>query len=1648
MQKKTLQEAKIRLTRNRNRQIRKRIISALACIVVFFTTYALILPAITLEKNQCGKTEHTHTEACYSQGTTHSVKKPICSVESLEIHEHTEDCYDKDGNLICGFADFVIHEHDSACYDENGKLWCELPEIEEHIHTKNCYDNPEKVEVHKHTDKCYTTQRGELTCTRSETPHTHTKDCYTESKTLVCSKPESDGHHHSEDCHDESGELICGQKENDGHHHGADCYKISSELTCKLSEESHKHTEECYARKKVLTCNISEGSLESGGAKLICGKDEIISHKHTKKSCYETDKNGNTYLICDKPEILEHQHTDDCFETVEETVDDKELICGMEEHTHTDECREKAETTDANALTLESRSDPHAVANISAANVSEVQPRSIMRFAVRRNATARGLENYITGVTLQHKVNGRWEDISNGGTVNKGESIRFKLNYQLPGNILTEENNSITYQLPDAIVIAQAESGKVYDNAGVEVGDYTISQNGEVVVAFNDEYVKNNQQGHAISGFVAVEANVNDIHSEGNNIDISFGTDLNVNVTITDPDQDKSDISVQKKDTEVDDKNGTVKYTITVNSNNGTGDKVHLKDIMKNIELDGDVTITGPGQDASAIRTDDGFTIELPKMNAGESYTITYTAKLPRDSVADVTANNRVHVESSKKDGSKIESSSSVDTSFKQTYVSKTGQKNGDKIIWTITVNEGKNDISGWTLKDVFNDVEFNGSVTVKGSNGKIITTTNLPYTFPANSKDTYTITYETPAEKPLGGNQAKNHVELTPQNGPGASDDKYVDVGESDKSYNPLSKKSESLTVNEDGTATLKWKVTIDAKEGDISAPWFYRDRLENGYFTEQQIQAVESRVANAVNGKGLGYTFEKTEENGKIVGYKLNFTSTLKKGQQFSFTYESTADLQGGDKEITFKNTGNINDKVWSSGSTQYKPLVKKYDANNSGNARTEHNYYDQVMNENGTLKWGIDVTLPQGYQGGDLTVTEKLPEGVTLTKLAMKAEGLCAEVDITSAGAHQVNGQNVTTAQTGQTVTITIPESIVQNENLKTIKFFVQAKINDDFDWPKVDGKPVASFENEVEVTSRDGKTHGTSEQTQTITKDNSQPVISKGHDPVNDNIIPYSLIVNPDGRDLLEGSDTLTLIDTLKVDTRYTATNTTVSLVPGSVKVYHLNADGTKGEQIESGKVPYTQKITEEGNESNPYTQYLLKMSLPDKTPLVVEYKYKVNSPDIGSAKQISNAARLEGVGNTGEESTDQIRIDIVDSSAGATVDGITIVKVDNDNYGITLKGAKFELYGYNKDTKEYELQGEYTTPDNGRISLSGLSYNTAYCLKEIDAPDNYLKPEELYYFYITNSDTTHYPEVKPEGFSGQKYNGGDTVYIPNESKYTTIQVDKRWFSSDGKDITATKGGNISFELYRKESTTKPAGGASGGKVSLRWRVYSYGSILGGLDRTETDIPVGSTVKVTATASQDTTTPPEKMLINKEQVTMAQEEGTLNFSYTFTINEETDVQIWSWDWHFQTPGNYTVTWEPPQASESTTSKGTKVGSYTISGKNGWRWSSKDEESLKHLPKTGVAEDGKTTVYYTYYVKEAAVTGYETSCENNDGIVSGTITIKNTGDEQPSYELPETGDSGTTPYTVGGLATICTGLFLLYFSRKRKKENLAWP
>ena len=213
-----------RYTRAHRRKRRwYQVTTCLAAVVVFCTTYALILPAITLEK-QCEIPEHTHTEACYTseQGDL------ICTQSTEPQHTHTEECYQETQALVCGMEESTGHTHGAECYDEEGNLICGQEESEGHVHGEDCYE-----------------ASRQLICGQTEEPaHQHTEECYSWNQVLTCGMEE---HTHSEACTATEPEepeepVFCGKEP---HTHGEDCRDEQGELTCTLEE--HTHSLACYA---------------------------------------------------------------------------------------------------------------------------------------------------------------------------------------------------------------------------------------------------------------------------------------------------------------------------------------------------------------------------------------------------------------------------------------------------------------------------------------------------------------------------------------------------------------------------------------------------------------------------------------------------------------------------------------------------------------------------------------------------------------------------------------------------------------------------------------------------------------------------------------------------------------------------------------------------------------------------------------------------------------------------------------------------------------------------------------------------------------------------------------------------------------------------------------------------------------------------------------------------------------------------------------------------------------------------------------------------------------------------------------------------------------------------------------------------------
>lgn len=151
-----------------------KVVGALAAVTVFCTTYALILPAITISTDAyCGHEEHEHTDECYTL-------KLVCEIEESEgTPAYTPEAKE----VVTTEVEEVLveegHAHTEACYEEE-VLICELEEkeavyetVEKEVITLVEQEEVPAVEGHTHTEGCY---ERVFSCTKEE--HVHGATCF------------------------------------------------------------------------------------------------------------------------------------------------------------------------------------------------------------------------------------------------------------------------------------------------------------------------------------------------------------------------------------------------------------------------------------------------------------------------------------------------------------------------------------------------------------------------------------------------------------------------------------------------------------------------------------------------------------------------------------------------------------------------------------------------------------------------------------------------------------------------------------------------------------------------------------------------------------------------------------------------------------------------------------------------------------------------------------------------------------------------------------------------------------------------------------------------------------------------------------------------------------------------------------------------------------------------------------------------------------------------------------------------------------------------------------------------------------------------------------------------------------------------------
>ena len=303
---------------------------------------------------------------------------------------------------------------------------------------------------------------------------------------------------------------------------------------------------------------------------------------------------------------------------------------------------------------------------------------------------------------------------------------------------------------------------------------------------------------------------------------------------------------------------------------------------------------------------------------------------------------------------------------------------------------------------------------------------------------------------------------------------------------------------------------------------------------------------------------------------------------------------------------------------------------------------------------------------------------------------------------------------------------------------------------------------------------------------------------------DSRVKYTLIINPAAKDLLPNGDKITLTDVLKVK----SDGVQASLDLTSIHLYNTDT-GNEISKDEYSFTPPTLKTDSKGR-----MIYTTTFTLPDATPLKLEYEYVTDAAD---EVRLKNEATLTG---DYTDSTDDT-YDKVDGYAHVYQAKLTIYKVDKRNYSNFLTGATFKLEYYDSENNSWKQvdtpRTEYEVDREGKLvfhfaGTDTLNGNTLYKLTETKAPEGYSAASTPYYFIYHNGNTEteayttavgtapsdDVPEMSKVLFcTSEKTN---ELFVPNTANSLTII--KHWKNQNGDTLKAedVKLSTVDVELY--------------------------------------------------------------------------------------------------------------------------------------------------------------------------------------------------------------------------------------------------------
>lgn len=1166
----------------------------------------------------------------------------------------------------------------------------------------------------------------------------------------------------------------------------------------------------------------------------------------------------------------------------------------------------------------------------------------------------------------------------------------------------------------------------------MEVGDknagtYTITTDGRITITFNENFA----DGHPFAGNIS-------FHGEVSLADIEEGDDIvfggaGGTITIV-PDAGDTSLHIEKTG-EYEQAEGKMYYTVTVSSEDGSDGTIHYTDKFLNptggiaYEKESILVLDSAWKKVEVeidFKTGSTwFDIQnLPQLGPGESYTITYTATVNPDDTTTQDGSLEARNQASAADESN-QVSTIHEMEISGPRIQKIGVYNPStrEVVWTVYLyNPRGYNLAGKTLRDTMTwtygektleQVITSATLTPYiGETPGESKTIKLPYTFPADSTQSYILTYTTslPEDAAVGANlsvtntawlgnwKAEYNIDGTVPGKTGLvktfTGQGEGDAVESDLNWSSIitfpqgTLKAGTLdsvryvdiiqdAVNEGGQLQAGTHYTTpELLQQLVAAPVEGYTQLEAlEYGTDYTIQVVTAADFQTTlgetyyNATGVGYVFETVAFDQLFKGFSYG-------EQEFQFTWRSLDDVGANTPiamfAVTFTSSAvdklNAVGQISISYSTHYD--LSKVTGNgtytlvnggrtpsNSAAANTETALLAQLNKQVSTIG-SHDYTLESdAYTDENVAIDVGDTDGNIYYRILLYNFGDEISLQDTmwatqygwSVGFDSIKVYDAATGDVLETLTIW-----GENGHLGSNPY-----------WGTYTLKNLAAYRGCIIGLYYHVDVSANLPQGETKTFKNTVKWTGVAEDSVETTVTNSKPTLEKESA-LADGENNLvyyyvTINPGAKVllpdggnlqleDTLTLPNGVSATLRPETIKLYTYNAENADGHYLgeDISDNPVFRVDQTEGEENS----YIF--TVPDQTACVVVYAYEIDRGTYaGDNIEVSNAAML--MGSAVISAGDEIQLDNQGSSSEANKATLTIYKIGDNDYANLLNGVQFDLY-------RYELQEDGTTYDweqtditaEGEIGEGGQHFITGG-----DGPEGAI---------ILNF-------LEEEDGGGSYYN---TIYKLVE--YSTIE---------GYALDPTPRYYVWGRNGATEESTQAAMAVVLAEAGVTWDEVTFIPYGGSMTDTISNEPTTTEITVTKTWQGAEGTPLEEDLPDSVEVTLYQ----------------------------QTDGG-----EPVQYGKSV----------TLTGEANWTY------TWEQLPKE---VDGQAV---TYTVVETPITGWEASYDYGEGatgITEGTIQIINT--KQSAFTLPETGGVGPTLVAIAGVPLVGAA-GVVYWNLRRKRRR----